>query len=213
MTCWRRLREWQEAGVWTRLHECSASRSPRAAGEIAHCRGLRWSAQSHPGSKRGARRPGRARSTGGRAGVKHHLIVDARGRAVGRRQSPAATVTTSPRCCRYWTRSLLIRGGVGRPWRRPRMLYADRGYDTITLNGAPRVAAASVFASPAARPATARGGGAAGRLSRPSRCCTAIAWSATCYDRTIETHQAFVGLACCLICWRRLSSRTSLAVP
>jgi transposase len=28
MTCWRRLREWQETGVWQRLHECS-SRSCR----------------------------------------------------------------------------------------------------------------------------------------------------------------------------------------
>jgi transposase len=26
MTCWRRLREWQEAGVWQRLHELLLAR-------------------------------------------------------------------------------------------------------------------------------------------------------------------------------------------
>src|SRR5919206_4833246 len=30
MTCWRRLREWQEAGVWTRLHQHLLNRLGRA---------------------------------------------------------------------------------------------------------------------------------------------------------------------------------------
>jgi transposase len=29
MTCWRRLRDWQTAGVWDRLHEAAARRAPR----------------------------------------------------------------------------------------------------------------------------------------------------------------------------------------
>src|SRR5512132_420389 len=36
MTCWRRLREWQEAGVWQRLHELLLARlreADRAGGD------------------------------------------------------------------------------------------------------------------------------------------------------------------------------------
>ena len=32
MTCWRRLREWQEAGVWDRLHRVLLDRLGRAGG-------------------------------------------------------------------------------------------------------------------------------------------------------------------------------------
>jgi transposase len=31
---------------------------------------------------------------------------------------------------------------------------------------------------------------------------------AVCYERTHEIHDAFVGLACCMICWLRLASAT-----
>jgi transposase len=30
MTCWRRLRDWQQAGVWERLHEVLLSRLQKA---------------------------------------------------------------------------------------------------------------------------------------------------------------------------------------
>lgn len=61
MTCWRRLREWQDAGVWARLHEVLLAEL-RAAGAIDLSRVAVDS--SHVQAKRGARRPGRARSTG-----------------------------------------------------------------------------------------------------------------------------------------------------
>jgi transposase len=59
MTCWRRLREWQEAGVWQRLHELLLAKlheaaridRSRAAIDSSHVRAF------------GGRRPGRARST------------------------------------------------------------------------------------------------------------------------------------------------------
>ncbi len=50
MTCWRRLREWQDAGVWARLHEVLLAEL-RAAGEIDLSRAAVDS--SHVQAKRG----------------------------------------------------------------------------------------------------------------------------------------------------------------
>ena len=68
MTCWRRLRDWQEAGVWQRLHEqllaelnaAGALDWSRAVIDSSHVRALKG------GPKRGRARltvPGRAPST------------------------------------------------------------------------------------------------------------------------------------------------------
>jgi transposase len=60
VTCWRRLEEWQRAGVWTRLHALLLAKL-RAAGE------LEWdyavADSSHVQAKKGAARRGRVRST------------------------------------------------------------------------------------------------------------------------------------------------------
>jgi transposase len=58
VTCWRRLREWQEQGVWKRLHEALLARL-NAAGEIDWQRAAVDSFQVRAFG--GARRPARAR--------------------------------------------------------------------------------------------------------------------------------------------------------
>ena len=60
MTCWRRLRDWQQAGVWQRLHHVLLDRLGRA-------NAIDWSraaldSASVP-AKRGAKRPGATRPT------------------------------------------------------------------------------------------------------------------------------------------------------
>ena len=60
MTCWRRLREWQEAGVWQRLHELLLAKL-NEAGRIDWSRAAIDS--SHVRAFEGAPKPGRARST------------------------------------------------------------------------------------------------------------------------------------------------------
>ena len=61
MTCWRRLRDWHEAGVFTRLHHVLLNR-------LAEAEQLDWSRASLDSSTvpaaRGARRPGRTRRIG-----------------------------------------------------------------------------------------------------------------------------------------------------
>ena len=58
MTCWRRLKEWQEAGVWQRLHELLLARL-HEADRIDWSRAVIDS--SHVRAVGGARRPVQAR--------------------------------------------------------------------------------------------------------------------------------------------------------
>jgi transposase len=60
VTCWRRLDEWQRAGVWEQLHKLLLVRL-RAAGQIEWARAVVDS--SHVQAKRGAPRRARARLT------------------------------------------------------------------------------------------------------------------------------------------------------
>ena len=61
MTCWRRLRGWQEAGVWQRLHEALLAEL-HAAGDLDWSRAVADSSQIQ--AKKGAPKRVRARSTG-----------------------------------------------------------------------------------------------------------------------------------------------------
>jgi transposase len=58
VTCWRRLDEWQQAGVWERLHELLLAKL-RAAGAIEWSRAVADSSQIQ--AKKGAPRRARAR--------------------------------------------------------------------------------------------------------------------------------------------------------
>ena len=61
MTCWRRLRDWHEAGVWAKLHLSLLDALGRE-GQVDWSRASVDSATL--GAKRGARKRGRAPSTG-----------------------------------------------------------------------------------------------------------------------------------------------------
>jgi transposase len=102
-----------------------------------------------------------------------------------------------------------IRGGVGRPWRRPGTLYADRGYDHRPQR---RAVGRRGIRLRIARRNTRSGSGFGRHRWRVEQAFALLhryRRLATCYDRTIETNRALVGLACCLICWRRLERRSS----
>ena len=60
VTCWRRLEEWQQAGVWERLHRILLTRL-RAADRIDFSRAIVDSSQVQ--AKKGAPKRARARST------------------------------------------------------------------------------------------------------------------------------------------------------
>jgi transposase len=60
MTCWRRLRDWQQAGVWDRLHERLLAEL-HAAGQLDLARAIADS--SHVRALKGGRQPVQARWT------------------------------------------------------------------------------------------------------------------------------------------------------
>jgi transposase len=60
MTCWRRLRDWHEAGVWQQLHEAPLAEL-NAAGPLDWSKAVTGS--SHVRAMKGGPKPARARST------------------------------------------------------------------------------------------------------------------------------------------------------
>ena len=91
-TCWRRLDEWQQAGVWEKLHALLLTRL-RAAGEIEWGRAVVDG--SHIQAKKGAPKRARARLTGPETG---QSITSWSTRRASRSPgpSPVGTATTSP---------------------------------------------------------------------------------------------------------------------
>src|SRR6185437_13247262 len=76
MTCWRRLREWHETGVWQRLHELLLAEL-RAADILDFSRAAVDS--SHLRAMKGGPATGPSPVDRGKTGSKHHLIVEAHG--------------------------------------------------------------------------------------------------------------------------------------
>jgi transposase len=97
-----------------------------------------------------------------------------------------------------------VRGKVGRPRRRPDRVTADRGYDHDKNR---RELRRRGIASEIARRQTEHGSGL-GRVRWVVE--RTFAWLhqfkrlLVRYDRRHEMHEAFLGLACCLIAFRRL---------
>jgi transposase len=76
MTCWRRLRDWQEAGVWDRLHQVLLD-------QLGEADRIDWSRASIDSSSvpssRGGEKPGKNPTDRGKQGTKRHLIGRSRG--------------------------------------------------------------------------------------------------------------------------------------
>ena len=88
MTCWRRLRDWQEAGVWDRLQEVLLAKL-QGAGQIDWSRAVVDSASVRAvgtGGKTGPNPTDRAKP-----GSKHHLLTDAGGIPLGKTLTGANT--------------------------------------------------------------------------------------------------------------------------
>jgi transposase len=98
-----------------------------------------------------------------------------------------------------------IRGTVGRPRRRPSLLLADRGYDSKARRQALR---ARGIRPVIARRKTAHGSGLGSDRWVVERTLSWLRQHRRLrirYERTAEIHEAFLSLACSLICLRTLS--------
>ncbi|WP_432445260.1 IS5 family transposase [Streptomyces malaysiensis] len=199
VTAWRRLRDWTEAGVWPRLHAALLTELRHAdLLDLDHCA----VDGSHPGPQRGDH-VGPSPVDRARPGSKHHLIVDRRG-------TPLAVRLTGGN--RHDVTQLLplldavppIRGLRGRPRRKPRHLYSDRGYDFDKYR--------RMLWKRGIKPMIARRGVAHGSGLGKVRWVVerAFVWLHQFkrlrirYERRADLHQGLLELACSLICLRRL---------
>lgn len=126
MTCWRRLRDWQKAGVWKRLHEMLLAEL-NGADMIDWSRAVVDSASLRAmcgGSKTGPNPTDRAKP-----GSKHHALTDGNG-------IPLVVILTAANV--HDVNELIplvdsippVSGKRGPPRRRPERVQADTAYDS-----------------------------------------------------------------------------------
>ncbi|WP_397293185.1 IS5 family transposase [Pandoraea sputorum] len=176
-TCWRRLRDWQKAGVWIRLHRLLLDKL-REAGELT---GPKPTDRSRPGSK-------------------HHILVDANG-------IPVSAILTGAN--RNDVTQLLplvdaippIRGVRGQPLLKPKVIYADRGYDSEPHRQRLRERGIKpVFA----RRRTEHGSGL-GKfrwvVERTHAWLHNFRRLRIRFERRADIREAFLKLGCSLVCW------------
>jgi transposase len=160
--------------------------------------------EPHPGEKGGSH-TGPSPVDRGRRGSKQHLLVDGRGLPL------ACTLTGGNRNDITQLLELLdrvppVRGRIGRPRRRPDSVIADRGYDHDKYR---RLVWKRGVKPVIARRQTEHGSGLGRDRWVVER---TFAWLHNRRrlllrtDRRHETQQAFLDLACCLICWRRIET-------
>ncbi|MCX4578051.1 IS5 family transposase [Streptomyces sp. NBC_01571] len=200
MTCWRRLAAWNEAGVWDQLHlvllkQLRAAKQldwSRAVIDSSHVRAAR------PGPKSGPSPVDRARP-----GSKHHVVTDAQGIPL------AVSLTGGNRNDVTQLLPLIdkipaVAGVVGRPRRRPDALLADRAYDHDKYR--------RLLWQRGIRPVIAERGVEHGSGLGTFRWVVerTIAWLhgfrrlRVRWERRDDIHEAFLGLATCLITHRHV---------
>ncbi|WP_436845574.1 IS5 family transposase [Streptomyces shenzhenensis] len=199
MTCWRRLAAWNQAGVWDQLHVLLLKKL-RSAGKLDWSRAVIDCpcAGGPQGPKSGPSPVDRAWP-----GSKHHVVTDAQGIPL------AVSLTGGNRNDVIQLLPLLdkippVAGVVGRPRRRPDTLFADRGYDHDKYR--------RLLWQRGIRPMIARRGQPHGSGLGIFRYVVerTIAWLhgfrrlRIRWERRDDIHEAFLGLATCLITYRHV---------
>jgi transposase len=200
MTCWRRLRDWNDAGVWQRLHE-------QLLAELNAAGALNWSRAvidgSHIRALKGGPKTGPSPVDRARVGSKHHLITEAHGIPLqvsltgGNRNDVTQLMPLIQTIPPVW-------GRRGRPRQRPDALYADRGYDHDKYRK--QVREVGIM------PVIARRGEQHGSGLGVYRWVVEQAFALLHWFRRLrirwevrdDIHEAFLRLACAIVCFRRL---------
>jgi transposase len=203
-TCWRRLREWQDAGVWRELHRVMLDK-------LGQLDLLDWSRAAVDSASVRAKRRGEATGPSptdrGKAGSKYHMLATATACRYTP-WSPARTPMTAA-CWRHcWTPT-------------PAFVSVQDGRDVLVGNrtSCTPTRATTTRAAAATRPVAGSGygslgvgsrappasGGFAGVVERTMSWLLDFRRLALRYDRSESTISALLSLACALICHRRLA--------
>ncbi|MGW1270853.1 IS5 family transposase [Streptomyces sp. NPDC002491] len=200
MTCWRRLRDWNDAGVWQRLHE-SLLAELNAAGALDWSRAVIDG--SHVRALKGGPKTGPSPVDRARTGSKHHLITEGHGIPL------AVSLTGGNRNDVTQLIPLVqavppVRGRRGRPRQRPVALYADRGYDHDKYRKQVRALGITPVI---ARRGVEHGSGLGMHRWVVEQSFALLHWFRRLrirWEIRDDIHEAFLSLACGIICWRRL---------
>ncbi|WP_333982781.1 IS5 family transposase [Burkholderia gladioli] len=196
VSCWRRLRDWQQAGVWDRLHAVLLAKL-RAAEKIDFCRVVVDSSSIRAvgaGGKTGPNPTDRARP-----GLKHHIATDADG-------TPIAAILTGANRNDVTQLVPLIEaivpiGGVrGRPLSRPGRVYADRGYDHDKYRCILHERNIPTSIARRGHPHGSGLGKVRWVVERTHAWLHHFRRLRTRFERRADIHEALLKLGCCLIC-------------
>ncbi|WP_435856953.1 IS5 family transposase [Streptomyces longwoodensis] len=199
MTCWRRLAAWNEAGMWDQLHVVLLKKL-RSAKKLDWSRAVIDSprAGGPAGPKSGPSPVDRARP-----GSKHHILTDGQGIPLAVSLTGGNRNDVTP-LLPLLDKVPAVAGLVGRPRRRPDMLFADRGYDHDKYR--------RLLWQRGIRPVIAERGRQHGTGLGTFRWVVerTISWLhgfrrlRIRWERRDDIHEAFLGLATCLITHRHV---------
>ncbi|MGV9387480.1 IS5 family transposase [Nonomuraea sp. NPDC003707] len=201
MTCWRRLRDWHQAGVWDKLHQLLLAEL-HAAGQLDWSKAVIDS--SHVRALKGGPKTGPSPVDRAKPGSKHHIITDGNGIPL------AMSLTGGNRNDVTQLLPLIkaippVRGRRGRPRKRPACLYADRGYDHDKYR---RLVWRTGIKPVIARRGTPHGSGLGTHRWVVERAIALLHWFRRLrirWEVRDDIHEAFMSLAAAIICWRRLT--------
>jgi transposase len=200
MTCWRRLRDWQQAGIWDLIHFAMLDWLARGD-QIDWSRAVVDSCSVravYGGDQTGPNPTDRAK-----LGSKRHLICDGRGVPLAVRLT-GANRNDSQEALTLVEAIPPLQGERGRPRRRPDCVPGDRGYDAEAIRRGLRSRRIRPFV---ARRRTTHGSGV-GRcrwvVERTFAWLNQFRRLRVRYDKRSDIHEAFLSLGCALICWQFL---------
>ncbi|MBA4116296.1 MAG: IS5 family transposase [Rubrobacter sp.] len=199
MTCWRRLKEWNEAGVWGRLHRKLLDRLGKANEIDWERASLDSSSVAAPG---GGQKTGANPTDKGKSGSKRHVVVDRGGIPLSVIHSAANVHDSKALEEAVDAISPIRKPHRGRPRKRPKKLHADKAYDFPRCRKAlrkrgitPRIARRGIESSE-------KLGRYRWVVERTLSWLNRFRRLKVRYERREDIHQAFLDLGCALICWR-----------
>lgn len=201
MTCWRRLRDWQQAGVWDRvlgvLHD--------KLGELDR---IDWSRASLDSAsvraKGGGQRTGRNPTDRGKLGSKHHIIVDRNGIPLAKPTLTPANEHDSDHMGDVLDSIRPIRRPRGRPRRRPAKLHADKAYDHKRNRIDCRLRGIKARIARRGVESRSKLGRFRWVVERTLSWLHNFRRLAIRYERRDDIHEAFLTLGTIMICWNSL---------
>ncbi|MGA5120952.1 IS5 family transposase [Streptomyces pseudogriseolus] len=124
MTCWRRLAAWNETGVWDQLHQLLLNKL-RSKNQLDWSRAVIDSSHVRAARRGPKADPARSTAHGRQQAPRPHRRAGHPARSVADRGNRNDVTQLLP----LLDKIPAVAGVVGRPRRRPDMLFADRGYD------------------------------------------------------------------------------------